>query len=227
MVDWKFYFVPDNNDAPPYTPDPTTPFNVTTGRTFYAHNATTGLTNMRESYDEYCIPVFGDPSSPMGAGNKYACEFLNVATTNTSYVLTFADRPAGVPECCIIGKPFHAPPPDFRAKMPLQWSAYVNGTLVDWNAVYVSRSRNLPTVPFVDAVSMLHCRYDVDAGIFNYGFDASNEKMGVPYAFYMKGVPWIANWMWQRFYNFSAQTPPAETWTIPDSCASATRCPGW
>lgn len=136
MVDWKFYFVPDVNDVPPYTPEPSSPFNVTTGRTYYFHNATSGLTNMRESYDSFCIPVFGDPSSPMGSENNYACEFLNVASTNTSYVLTFADRPAGVPSCCIIGKPFHAPPPDFRAKMPMQWSAIVNGTVVDWNAVY-------------------------------------------------------------------------------------------
>lgn len=70
-------------------------------------------------------------------------------------------------------------------------------------------------------------RYDKDAGIFSYGFDGSNEKMGVPFAFYMKGVPWIANWMWQRFDNFRADVPPADTWTIPSACASAVRCPGW
>ena len=135
MVDWKFYFVPDNNDAPPYTPDPKSPFNVTTGRTYYHHNATTGLANMRESYDEYCIPVFGDPTNPMGAENKYKCEFLNVASTNTSFVLLFEDRPQGTPECCIIGQPFHAPPPTFRTRMPMQWSSIVQGTVVDWNAV--------------------------------------------------------------------------------------------
>jgi hypothetical protein len=63
------YFVPDSADAPlaPYTPDPKTPFNVTVGTTYYQHDPVTGLTNMRESYDEYCIPVFGDPASPMGS----------------------------------------------------------------------------------------------------------------------------------------------------------------
>ncbi len=140
IVSWKFYFVADNNDVPPYTPDPKSAFNVTLGTTFYSHDAVTGLTNMRESYYEYCIPVFGDPNSPMGAQNHYSCEFLNVGTTNTSYVLTFADRPAGVPECCIIGQPFHAPPPHFSANMPVKYSEIVDGTVVDWNAVYVPLS---------------------------------------------------------------------------------------
>lgn len=39
VVDWKFYFVPDDSDAPPYTPTPKTPYNVTTGRTYYYDNA--------------------------------------------------------------------------------------------------------------------------------------------------------------------------------------------
>jgi hypothetical protein len=38
IVDWKFYFVPDDSDAPPYDPLPTTPYNVTLGRTYYYNN---------------------------------------------------------------------------------------------------------------------------------------------------------------------------------------------
>jgi hypothetical protein len=38
VVDWKFYFVPDDSDAPPYLPYPTTPYNVTNGRTYYYNN---------------------------------------------------------------------------------------------------------------------------------------------------------------------------------------------
>lgn len=38
MVDWEFYFVPDDSDVPPYNPLPTTPYNRTTGRTFYYNN---------------------------------------------------------------------------------------------------------------------------------------------------------------------------------------------
>lgn len=78
IVDWKFYFVPDDSDTPPYLPLPTTPYNVTTGRTYYHNDPVTGVRNMKEVYDEYCIPVFGNPISPMGHGNKYSCDFLNV-----------------------------------------------------------------------------------------------------------------------------------------------------
>ena len=43
----------------------------------------------------------------------------------------------------------------------------------------------------------------------------------------MKGVPWIANWMWQKFSNFKDETPPASIWEIPAVCAKAVACPGW
>lgn len=35
IVDWAFYFVPDDTDAPPYVDLPTTPYNKTTGKTYY------------------------------------------------------------------------------------------------------------------------------------------------------------------------------------------------
>lgn len=38
IVDWDFYFVPDDSDVPPYTPLPKTPYNVTKGKTFYFNN---------------------------------------------------------------------------------------------------------------------------------------------------------------------------------------------
>lgn len=202
IVDWKFYFVPDDSDLPPYTPLPTTSYNVTTGRTYYYNNPLTGVRNMKEVYDDYCIPVFGDPSSSMGSGNKYSCDFLNVGSTNISYVVLHEDRPAGAPECCIIGKPFHAPPPDFPQLMPTQWSQKVGDVLVDWSVLY-----------------------DKDAGIFSYGFVSESEN--TPFAFYMKGVPWIANWMWQSFDNFRPEIPPFYIWFIPNSCHNAVACPGW
>jgi len=202
IVQWSFVFVPDDSDAPPYTPLPRTPFNMTTGRTYYHEiDPVRGLRNMREQYDSFCIPVFGDPTNPMGARNDYSCDFLNVGITNTSYVLLHDDRPAGAPECCIIGRPFHAPPREFGARMPVKWRANVNGTSVDWNAVF-----------------------DLDAGIFNYGFNVANSE---PFAFYMKGVPWVANWMWQKFFEFKPVRPPASVWEIPPVCADAVRCPGW
>ena len=70
-------------------------------------------------------------------------------------------------------------------------------------------------------------RYDSQAGIFAYGFAGNGSTAGLPYAFYMKGVPWVANWMWQRFGTLQEVTPPPSTWDIPASCATADRCPGW
>lgn len=136
VVQWNFYFVPDESDAPPYTPLPKTAHNTTTGRSYYFNDEATGVRNMKEEYDEYCIPVFGNPFSSMGHGNKYSCDFLNVGATNTSYVILHQDKPRNAPDCCIIGRPFHAPPQDFAQSMPLHWTEKVGETLVDWNAVY-------------------------------------------------------------------------------------------
>ena len=200
IVDWKFYFLMDEADKPPYASGaPSSPHNVTKGTTWY-QVVNSEVRNMRESYESYCIPVFGDPTAPMGVRNDYSCDFINVGATNTSYVVTHEDRPEGVPECCIIGRPFHPPPQDFHKAMPVKWTETISGQTVDWGAIY-----------------------DKDAGIFNYGFTSNST----PYVFYMKGVPWIANWMWQPFENFRTVAPPAEVWNIPHSCASATACPGW
>jgi len=202
VVDWKFYFVPDDSDAPPYTPLPKTDYNVTTGKSYYYNNEATGVRNMKEVYDQYCIPVFGNPASSMGRQNKYSCDFLNVGSTNISYVVLHEDRPRNAPECCIIGQPFHAPPQDFSTSMPIKYTETVGSDVIDWNAIY-----------------------DKDAGIFNYGF-LSNTS-GTPFAFYMKGVPWVANWMWQAFTNFQEVEPEASVWEIPAACATAVACPGW
>jgi hypothetical protein len=77
----------------------------------------------------------------MGASNNYACSFLNVGATNTSYVLLpAATRPQDAPACCIIGRPFHAPPPTFAAAMPVKWSQFVGEDVIDFNAVYDSEA---------------------------------------------------------------------------------------
>jgi hypothetical protein len=103
-----------------------------------------GIRNMREQYDSFCIPVFYAPHTSMGASNDYSCDFINVGITNTSYVVLHEDRPAGAPECCmmpalratvsclmlpgIIGRPFHGPPRNFSASMPIKWREAYNGT---------------------------------------------------------------------------------------------------
>ena len=187
-VEWKFYFVPDNSDVPPYNPLPTTPYNVTTGRTYYFNDPITGDRNMKEVYDSFCIPVFGNPLASMGHGNKYSCDFLNVGATNTSYVILHSDKPHNAPSCCIIGQPFHAPPPDFSTLMPIHWTDKVGEIAVDWNAIYDKyvvyfRVVLSKLVILIDScvLCFLHLR---DAGIFNYGFVSDSEN--IPFAFYMK-----------------------------------------
>lgn len=79
------------------------------------------------------------------------------------------------------------------------------------------------------ALDLTVCTHDAsalrDAGVFSYGFVA--ESKSTPFAFYMKGVPWIANWMWQSFANFREELPPAEVWEVPAACEKAVACPGW
>jgi len=202
IMDWQMYFVPDIKDVPPY-PDgkPTSPYNVSNGKTYYRTDATSGEVSMIESYESYCIPVFGDPNSSMGSQNHYSCDFINSALTQTAYVVLHEDRPQGSPKCCIIGTPFHPPPPDFTEKMPVKWIANNGNDQVAWNAVY-----------------------DNEAGIFNYGFSVDTK---IPYGFYMMGVPWIANWMWQSFSNFQEVVPDEHLWDLPNECFSAIACPGW
>merc|ERR1712080_668121 len=86
--------------------------------------------------------------------------------------------------------------------MPRHWSARGDDTWVDWGAVW-----------------------DKEAGIFAYGFEA--ENVDVPYAFYMKGVPGIAAWMWQRFQNLRRVEPDLTVWQLPEACETARPCPGW
>ena len=86
---WTFTFVPDASDKPPYPASgPTSPHNVTTGRTFYMDDGA-GVRRMVEQYDSYCIPVFAPPNVSMAGENHYSCQFINnygPGQDNTSWV---------------------------------------------------------------------------------------------------------------------------------------------
>ena len=132
-MDWDMYFIPNISFAPPYPLLPATPMNVTRGKTYY-HVVNSEVRSMRETYDSYCIPVFGPFTS-----NNFGCSFINAnaaATNGTSYVLFDESRPASVPECCVIGKPFHPPPQNFTHGMPLQYRDAGAGELIDWSVVW-------------------------------------------------------------------------------------------
>lgn len=200
IVDWTMTFDADMNHTPPWGEGnpPGSHVNVTTGKTFYqVHNGK--VRSMRETYDDYCIPVFGPLSS-----NDFGCSFINAnagSDNGTSYVLF---QSPSLPSCCIIGRPFHPPPPDFAYRMPLHYrDVRAGGRLVDWNVVW-----------------------DREAGPFAYGFDSQTAE---PAQFYMTGV--LAQqplWMVQRFHSFQKDMVPLpDTWLLPAACQQAVPCPGW
>jgi len=203
-TDWDMYFVFDVNYAPPYDPIPIGPnINVTLGQTYY-DTTYQGQGAMREVYNQRCIPIFF--SGVFAANNNFSCDFLNVASSKTSYLITHDDIPIGAPECCIIGQPFHPPPVNFAANMTEKSSQTIDGVKVDFSAI------SLP-----------------DAGIFSLGFvsNSTSQDYSTPYVFYMMGAPQIASWLYQKFKNFVVEKPDGKWWEIPDSCNDAVVCPGW
>jgi len=196
IVQWTMSFIPDMSFVPPYSQPPKTPQNVTKGTTFY-HVIDGDIRNMREDYMSFCIPVFAAFNS-----NDFNCSFINRGDSNTSFVLFGPTRPKGAPECCIIGRPFHPPPPNFAAAMPLHYRDSAAGKIIDWNVVW-----------------------DKEAGPFAYGF----SENAAPAYFYMEGIMADAPlWMWQDFSNYQpGEVPPATSWVIPDACNEAKACPGW
>eukprot|EP01098_Paradermamoeba_levis_P014711 TRINITY_DN714_c0_g1_i1.p1 TRINITY_DN714_c0_g1~~TRINITY_DN714_c0_g1_i1.p1 ORF type:complete len:288 (-),score=60.02 TRINITY_DN714_c0_g1_i1:75-938(-) len=199
MVDWTMAFIPDMSFVPPYSYGlPKTPMNITGGRTFYQVHSPT-MTSMRETYYDYCIPVFALST------NKGGCSFINYMADSsvgngTAYVLF--ENPQ-LPACCVIGTQFHPPPPDFAKSMPLHYRDSAAGTPIDWNVVW-----------------------DEQAGPFAYGFDAPS---GVPSVFYMTGILGASPlWAYQQFVAFRPNVAiDPSTWDLPDACENAAPCPGW
>lgn len=208
-VEWIFYYVFDPANIPPYFPVPKGNFTFTHGRTYYDDTTSHGRC-MREVYDERCIPIFF--TDVLSINNNYSCDFLNVGSTQTAYLILHDDRPKGAPECCIIGQPFHPPPRNFSDNLYIKKVSTIEDIDIDWNGLTLD-----------------------DAGIFLYGFYNKTTKIPYdpipasrPYVFYMMGAPQIATWMYQKFGDWDPFNKPDQSiWDIPNSCQEATVCPGW
>lgn len=220
-MDWKMYFVANNDDPPPYNSSsgPSSPYNYTLGTTWYDFKYNNGKgAALREQYKSKCIPIFSQGS--LSKTNNYSCDFINVVNntndmyneytnnsnfTGAAYVVFHEDRPLGAPECCIVGKPFHPPIRDFSHGLSVKYQTITDDKVVDWSAIWLN-----------------------DSGIFSFGFlNNSPKEYGIPFAFYFRGIPWIANWCYQLFSNFTIEEPNNNVWTLPDACSSAQACPGW
>jgi len=201
-MEWTMYFVNDSNYSPPYDPYPTRNFTTGRGRTFY--DMTFGGGALREVYEEKCIPIFMD--GPLSKNNNWKCDFINVANTNTAYFITHDDRPIGAPPCCIIGRPFHPPHPNFAVNMTERTTSIIDGVTVDWSSLSLT-----------------------DSGLFSFGFVHQENSLSysIPYAFYFLGAPQISSWVYQSFDHFEVVKPNQHWWNIPDSCINAKECPGW
>jgi len=212
-LDWTFYFVSDFDELPPYpTSQPPSYSHFTKGRTWYAAEFDALPGAMREQYLNNCIAIF--PFGPLHTNTSYSCDFVILNGDQTAYLVLHEDRPAGAPECCLIGRPFHAPSQNFFSHLYInKWSKQIGNDssdiIVDWGGL---------TLP--------------GAGLFAYGFQRDlypGTNYSVPYAFYFMGIPDVdAVWQYQVFSNFDpSYQPDLGDFVIPEACADAVVCPGW
>lgn len=200
--EWRMFFIPDETDTPPYGDNnlvPRTAYNVTTGRTYYTVvDAEKEIYSMQETFDQFCVPLFFDLTSPLAYSNNYSCKQLNVG--GVAYAILSDDRPESAPECCIVGQPMYAPSPSWADGMARRWRDMDGDVPVDWNA-----------------------SWDAEDGIHAFGW---NSNTTYAHALYSRGPAYLANWVYMLFGELQEVEPPASVWEVPEACASATPCMG-
>eukprot|EP01119_Soliformovum_irregulare_P024661 TRINITY_DN889_c0_g1_i1.p1 TRINITY_DN889_c0_g1~~TRINITY_DN889_c0_g1_i1.p1 ORF type:complete len:220 (+),score=32.28 TRINITY_DN889_c0_g1_i1:44-703(+) len=189
MTSWKMMWTESLAALPPFAKTngiPPPPFRLATGKTYYDWSSSSIL----EVYEQVCIPIFPQ-------GSDWKCHFLNY--NEVAYLIMFEDRPKSYPPCCIFGKPWSAPSPDFIAKanIPYNGTSPILNRQVNWWVVDISRDQGGP---------------------FGYGF---YNGTSTPAAFYFAGV---TGYIEQYFEHFTDQKPPAGTFDLPAECQNATPC---
>jgi hypothetical protein len=160
------------------------------------------LANLREDYQESCVPIFQN-------GSMWSCSFLNV--NKTSFLLQYEDRPKGQPQCCVFERPWNPPAPDFgKALFFFKNTTGPKGeNIMWWQSHGVTPS---------------------EGGPFGYGWSTNSNGTPTPYAFYFGGLWNYANGtvggsnIIQYFEGFSDNKPPSTTWDVPESCNAAVQC---
>uniref|UniRef100_A0A7M6DM41 Cnidarian restricted protein n=1 Tax=Clytia hemisphaerica TaxID=252671 RepID=A0A7M6DM41_9CNID len=110
-TEWIIYDTLVENPGPPFADQPNkTPFRAGHGWTYYDWERKSIL----ELYDDFCLPIFDkDPD--------WRCHFLN--TNETSFLISL-DPSSPYPECCIFGRPWNAPAPNFASFLPYNSTNY-------------------------------------------------------------------------------------------------------
>jgi hypothetical protein len=196
---WTMAHIYDDIQLPPYSTIPTVNTTVGRGRTYYDWS----LPAMIEYYYDICIPIFE------ATNNNFTCNFLNV--NNTAFLVVTDPRATGRPPCCIFGKPWSPPAPDF-----LQKAAEVkyNGTGVFYNRPVLWWVLDDPQDP---------------AGPFGYSFfedtcqpSSSNGNITcTPSQFFFRATTGFAS---QFFDNYKVEKPNPVVFDIPESCLTAKEC---
>ncbi|CAF0904993.1 unnamed protein product [Adineta ricciae] len=197
---WTMAHVYDDIQLPPYSTIPTANTTTGRGRTYYDWS----IRSMIEYYYDICIPIFEATT------NNFTCNFLN--TNGTAYLVVTDPRATGRPPCCIFGKPWSPPAPDFiRTAAGVKY----NGTGVFYDRPVLWWVLDDPQDP---------------AGPFGYSFfedtcrsssAAANDKTCTPSQFFFRATTGFAS---QFFDNYIVEKPDPSVFAIPDSCLTATEC---
>ena len=179
---------------PPYDNGvPPPPFKASRGKTFYDWS----IKAMIEYRYDFCVNIFE-------FSNNFPCTFFNI--NMTTYLIS--NGTTHLPPCCVFGKPWHPPPPNFL-------SADVNASFEGrrpWNQEdawwWIVKSIAPPTGPF------------------HYSFSAPVGSKPAEVAVYSSfAFPGMSGWVQQSFFNQRAVKPPESTWKLPDMCLPIDQLP--
>ena len=147
---------------------------------------------MVEHYmDRNCVPIWPQ-ARPTDPG--FECTFLNV--NETSFLVTYAaTRPPWALPCCVFGRPFHPPAPDFLANLTnvteLPSPSPVNGSAARWWEVGIAP----PTGPFYYAWTLPLSATEQNYAAFDF--------------------PGIGSWVTQNVASLSPRRPPPAAFELP------------
>lgn len=189
VTNWTIYNVPHTDPWPPYDAPPPLPYSAGRGRTYYDWT----ISSMLEVYDDFCVPIFQN-------GSQWKCHFLN--TKGVSYLIS-SDPKSFYPPCCVFGKPWSPPAPNFLQNRAIleNGTSTLDGRSVSWWVMNGTAEEGAP---------------------FGYGFYGdTKQNWRIPAAFYFRG---FVGWTQQNFFDWSPEKPSSSVFDVPSQCNNAPDC---